>query len=166
MCVLIGVFLSAAYTIAESDRKEPLRYLAAGIVIYPLGTYLFIKLLFCIWREVTPSFSLSLLAFMIGLIVCVVAVTMPGRRRLHFVVIAGGIGYFLLNRVLFYVASRIPGFSLALDMGIVLDVLAIPVYYMAIYRAVFGALFGLGLGWMIGVYKKADPQQIVENTPL
>lgn len=166
MCVLIGVFLSAACPIAESDRKEPLRYLAAGTVIYPLGTYLFIKLLFYLWREVTPSFSLSLLAFMIGLITCVIVLTMPGRRKLYFVVMAGGIGYFLLNRVLFYVASRIPGFSLALDMGIVPDVLAMPVYYMTIYKAVFGALFGLGLGWMIGVYKKADPQQIVENTQL
>ncbi|RPI94054.1 MAG: hypothetical protein EHM40_07790 [Chloroflexi bacterium] len=161
MCVLIGVFLSATYAIAESGQKYSFRYLAAGIIVYPPGIYLFIKLLFYLWHEITPWFLLSLMAFMIASTACVIAVTMPGRHKSYFVVVAGGIGYFLLNRALFYVAYHIPGFSIALDVGIIPDVLIVPMYYMAIYKAIFGALFGLGIGSMFGVHKKTDPQQVI-----
>lgn len=163
MCVLIGIFLSATYVIAESDRKESLRYLVAASVIYPLGTYLLIKLLFYLLHEITPVFFFSLMAFMIALIIGVLAMTMPGRRKLYFMVVVGGVGYFLLNRALFYVASHIPGFSLALDMGIVPDVFVTPMYYMAIYKAIFGALFGLFVGLIFGTHKRIDPNRVIAN---
>jgi hypothetical protein len=155
ICILAGVLLSAAYLIAENDRREALRYLAAGTIVYPLGTYLFIKLLFDVWHEITPWFSLALMIFLVTLTVGLLVLTMPARRHLYFGVAAGGIGYFLLNRALFYVASHLPGFSLALNMGIVPDVFAIPLYYMAIYKAIFGALFGLIVGAMFGLHKKS-----------
>src|SRR5687767_3438546 len=73
LSILPGMFISAAFIIAESDRKKPLNYLIASAVIYPLGIFLFIKLLFYLWLEITPWFFIALITFMILLIGGVVA---------------------------------------------------------------------------------------------
>lgn len=162
---LLGLFLSAAFIIAESDRKEPLRYLVAGAVIYPLGTFLFIKLLFYLWLEITPWFFISLMALMIMLISSVVAMAMLSNRKMLFVVIAGAIGYHLLNHTAFYISYSLLGFpSLRLGVGITQEAFIVYQLNGAFVEAMVGALFGLVLGLILGYQRKNNPPQIAAGT--
>lgn len=159
--ILPGLFLSAAFIIAESDRKEPFRYLVAGAVIYPLGTFLFIKLLFSLWLEITPWFFISLMALMILLIGGVVAVAMLSNRDMLFVVLAGAIGYYVLNRAAFYVSYSLLQFpSAPMGVGITQEAFNVYQLYGTLNQAIFGALFGLVLGLILGYQRKNNPPQI------
>ena len=163
--ILPGLFLSAAFIIAESDRKEPLRYLVACAVIYPLGTLLFIKLLFYLWLEITPWFFTSLMALMILLIGGVVAVAMLSNRRMLFVVIAGAIGYHVLNRAAFHISYSLLKFpSPPLGVGIPEETFSVYQFYGFGYEAIFGALFGLVLGLILGYLRKNNPPRIAAGT--
>jgi len=145
--ILIGTFLSASFIVAESDRKEPLKYLVAGVIIYPLGTYLFIKLLFYLWLEITPWFFVSLMFLMIILIGGVIALVMLNNGKVLFVVIVGAAAYLVLSRVVFYIAYPLLEFPA-------------PPYYWTVNGPIFGALFGLLLGLVLGFQKKNTLPQI------
>lgn len=163
--ILLGLFLSAAFIIVESDRKEPLRYLVAGAAIYPLGTFLFIKLLFYLWLEITPWFFISLMALMIILIASVVAMAMLSNRKMLFVVIAGAIGYHLLNHAAFYISYSLLEFpSLPLGVGITQKAFIVYQLYGTLNEAIFGALFGLVLGLVLGYERKNNRPQLAAGT--
>lgn len=163
--ILIGVFLSAAFIVAESDWKEPLRYLVAGVIIYPFGTYLFIRLLFYLWLEITPWFFISLMVFMIMLISGVIAVVMLSNRKMLYMVIAGAVGYLVLSHAAFYVSYDLLHFpSPPLGVGITPDAFIVYQFYGMFYEAIFGALFGLVLGLILGYLRKNIQPQLATGT--
>jgi len=161
LSILPGMFLSAAFIIAESDRKELLRYLVAGAVIYPLGTFLFIKLLFYLWLEITPWFFIALISLMILLIGGVVAIAMLSNRKMLFVVIAGAIGNLVLSRAAFYFAYHLLEFpSPPLGVTITPEAFIVYQFYGIGYQVIFGALFGLVLGLILGYLRNNNPPPI------
>lgn len=160
MLVLMGTFFSASHVLAENNRKMSLGFLYVAFIIYPLITYLVINLLIEIYHGPTPGFFISLMAFVLAFNVGVIALAMPDRPRQYLMLLVGSVGYFLLNRALFYVAYHTPGYSMLSGIGIAPDVLIHPFYHMAVYKGSLGILFGLLMGVMIG-YQRQNNQLLI-----
>jgi hypothetical protein len=158
MSVLMGACWSAILCLAESERKVPSRYLVAGVVGYPLGTYLFMKLLFSLWLEITPVFFICLVFLMIVLISGVIFVVVLSNWKMVWMLVVGAAGYFVLQRVGFYIAYQLlhlPQYPLNTPMPasafIVYDI------SWSISHAIFGVLLGLILGLIYG-YQQRNTQ--------
>jgi len=160
--ILTGVLLSATFSMSESYHKKTFKLLAAGVIVYPLGVYLFIKFLLFMWIEITPWFFIALIILMVIIIGSVFALVIMNDRKIPWMVIVGAVGY----PVLFYAASFIAYtiFHLpVIQLGVGIsqeDINIINLHDTAI-NALFGVLFGLLMGVVLGLKKKNSPPQII-----
>src|SRR5215211_3639008 len=67
LIILDGLFYSAALVIAESNQKESFRRLTIMALLFPLGAYMYIKLLFYFWLEITEFFFPALILLLLSL---------------------------------------------------------------------------------------------------
>lgn len=163
LAVLTGVFWGAGIGFAESDRKLATRYLVGAVIGYPLAMYLFVRLLFSLWLEITPWFFILLLLLMIVFIASVFAIAIWIDRKTLWAMVGGAAGCLVLDRVGVYIAYRLlhlPQFPLNTPM--------LQNHYLvyelswAAYEAIFGMLLGLVLGLIFGYQKKNTRPQFEE----
>jgi hypothetical protein len=163
LAVLMGVFWGAGIGFAESDRKVSTRYLVGAAFGYPLATYLFVRLLFSLWLEITPWFFISLLLLMIVFITSVVAVAISIDRKTLWTMVGGVAGCLILDRVAVYIAYQLlhlPQFPL--NSSMLQDHYFVYEISWAAYEAIFGVLLGLMLGLIFGYQRKNMQPQLEE----
>jgi hypothetical protein len=161
LTVLVGAFLGGSIGFAESDRNISTRYLVGAVIGYPLATYLFIRLLFYLWLEITPWFFISLLLLMIIVITSVVIVAISIDRKMLWTMVGGAIGCLFLDRIAVYIAYQLlhlPQFPLNTFMtrG---NQMMYEISWAA-SEAIFGVLFGLLMGLIFGYQRKMTQPQV------
>ena len=157
ICILVGAVWGAICTLLDHSHGALLRFLAAGTIIYPLITYIVIKLLFLFQLEATPWFFMILMFFMLLLISGVFRVVIKIHGKISWVVITAATGYPILFYGLFYLTSDIvPWPSLGPGGEISPEAFVINQLINAIVAAAIGAIFGLLLGLLWGYQRKND----------
>jgi hypothetical protein len=131
-------------------------------VLYPLGAYLYIKLLFFLWLEITPWFFPALMILMLILLGGLFAIVARSDRKSSLIIMAGGVAYpILFYALLFLVDSFLPAPVITMGgvvphQNIIIDL----TLTTAITKATIGLCFGLLLGLILGFQKINNPPQI------
>lgn len=160
--VLSGAFLGLIFSVAKSERSEPLRLLIVGAFAYPLIAYLYVKLLFKLSIITTPWLFIALMIMMTIYIgsVFVLAINNDGVRKDTWIVGFSALGYPLLIYPGYFLAARIysPDLPTVIYPGGT-DYWLLS-FTIALSQAIFGILFGLLLGLFLGFQRKKAPPQI------
>jgi hypothetical protein len=165
--VLSGAFLASTFVIAKSEKREPMRWLVIGSLVYPLIAYFYLQLLFKLgWIE-TPWMFIALMIVYIGS-VFVMALRSGVERRTIWILTVGAIGYPLLGYLGFYLT-----YLLSLLIGSLTFPMQAPVgsslhwqliFRIALEQSIYGILFGILIGLALGFQKKSVPPQLTTNT--
>jgi hypothetical protein len=141
----------------DNSHKALLRFLATSALLYPLGMYLFMRLLFAFGLKDTLWSFVSLLAFLLILIGEVFAVVMRNNRKIPWLVIFAAAGYPVLYLGIFYLAYDILHLPSA-EPGVGISAEAFVFYLLnsMVVEASIGAIFGLLLGLIWGYQRKKD----------
>jgi hypothetical protein len=160
--ILAGMFYSTALVIAESENKESLRRLVIATILCPLGTYLYIKLLFYLWLEITAWFFPALMILMLILLSSMFIIPVRGDRRSFWIIMAGGVAYPLL----FYGVSYLiyspysPKMIMLRGEARFLDYVDLT-FNHAVSEAILGLCFGLLVGLFLGFKKMRELPSVV-----
>jgi hypothetical protein len=153
--VLTGAFLGLIFYIAENNRYKPAHFMLSAI-LYPLSVYLYIKILFHLWLEITPWLFTGLLALLLFLLGSVFLLARLSGQ-FPWAVVAGVVGYPLLYFAISYVANMIlkvptePGGGFSTEMFLLYQ------RYWMVGQACLGMLLGLLLGLIIGFQNRNKP---------
>lgn len=155
--ILVGTFWGAICALLDNSHTALLRLLTAGTILYPLSTYIFMKLLFVFRLESTPWLFVSLMALMLVLIGSVFVVVSRNVRKIPWMVLAAAVGYPSLYFGIIYLAYNIlhlpspePGVGISPEVFVVYQL-----NYMVV-EACIGAVFGLLLGLIWGYQRRYD----------
>jgi len=158
MGILSGSFLGLIFIVAKSERWEPVRFLVIGAFAYPLTAYFYMKQMFDLFVFATPWRFVAVIILWVLFLggIFIIVIKSDGRRKMHWVVIAGAFGYPIMTYISFFGAQLI--FPPTSGTGLFDD----PLFwlYLVIGNAIFGILIGLLLGVVLGSYKKIDLQQM------
>ena len=160
--ILQGAFLGAIFRLATSERKKYFQFFYVGVFIYPVITYLYVKLLFFFdvvktpWlNEVdTPWFLIALMILLLIFLGSVFVVVWLMDRKMPWLVVAGAIGYPVLSEIGVYIARWIglplpePGTGVSEVSPLILQI------SITAQQAIFGILLGLLLGLVFGIQNK------------
>ena len=157
MLTVSGAFLGLVFSVAKSERGEPVCLLAIGSFAYPLIAYLYTQQVFDLFVFATSwrFFAMTILwVIFLGGIFSIVVKSNNGSK-IHQVVVTGAFGYPLVTYATFYI------FQLIFN-PVSTGLFANPLFwlYLVMSNAVFGIVIGLLLGAVLGLYTKNDLQQM------
>ena len=161
---LAGAFFGAIFYIAESGHKKLLQLLAASVILSPLVVYLYTKLLFYVWLEITAWFFPALMTLMLILLGGMFALARSGEQKTPWAVIVGMIAYPVLYYSTYQLAYTILNLPTAGPAeAITPNAFLLYEFTWAGVQAFLGLLFGLLLGLIWGYQKKNNSLQIIEK---
>ena len=163
--VLTGAFLGMVFSVAKSERREPLRLLATVTFIFPVVTYLYVKALYYFDVVNTPWIFPALMVMMSIYFISVLVIALSGDKKMLWMVFVGAI----VNPIAAYLPflllpQQIIDPFYGFEQGIIvnsLPLLGTVILKMALQQAVFGLLLGLTLGLLLGFIKKNTSSQIM-----
>lgn len=153
--ILDGMLYSAALVIADSNHKDSLRRLKLLAVLYPLGVYLYIKLLFYLWLEITELFFPALIILALILIGSLFLIIVRNDRKFSWIILVGAVTYpFLFYSVFHVIYSFLP--APMVGEGINNQSIIDLSLNHALIEGILGMCFGLLLGLVLGFQKKRN----------
>jgi hypothetical protein len=151
--ILDGMFYSAALVIAESNHKESLRRLTIIALLYPLSVYLYIKLLFYLWLEITELFFPALIMLLLILIGRLFLIVVRNDKKFSGPILFGAVTYPILFYSAFHILYSFPPVP-TMGGGIPSQNIVDLTLSHAITEGVLGICFGLVLGLVFGFQRK------------
>lgn len=153
--MFIGAVWGAICTLLDHSHRALLRFLAAGTIIYPLSTYIFIRLLFLFQLEAQPWLFVILMIFLLMLLSSVFVVVIKNNRGVPWIVITAAVGYPLLSYGLFYLTRDILPWPILGPSGeISREAFVTSQLINTAVEAAIGVIFGLILGLLWGYQRK------------
>jgi hypothetical protein len=165
--VLSVAFLVLAFVVAKSEKRAPLRWLVVGSFAYPLVAYFYLQLLFKLSIIESPWMFIALMLLMVAYIgsVFVLVLSSGVERKTIGMIVAGVLGYYLLNYVvsffLTWVAVLIPYPDI--PTGTLIDSSAEWrfMFRLSLDDLIFGMILGLIMGLIFWFQKKSSHPQIM-----
>jgi hypothetical protein len=149
--ILAGAFLGLTIVVARSEKNAGVRLLAAGAILYPLLTFVYIRLLFKLYLYTNPVIFIALLSLAAVCVASVflIAIKSTDNRKLLWLVVAGALGYPFLTNIgpLFVARLYLPASPLEFSWP--------GIFNIALNQGVYGLLFGLLFGLTLGIQKNS-----------
>jgi hypothetical protein len=163
--VLAGAFLAFTFIVANSEKRESMRWLVISSLTYPLIAYLYVRLLFELHIVETPWMFIALMGLMIIYIGSVFVVTLRSGvdRKTRWMMAAGAVGYPLIpytaHSLLIWLGLLIPFPEFPAGGAPVGSALAWQfIFRLALDNAISGTIFGLIVGLIFGLLHEKRPQ--------